>query len=352
MGTVGSASAHLGGVRVPPVLRTAGALAGSLLIVALVVLLLGANPLRTFGVIVTSSLGSLSRLGQTLMIATLLSLTGLAAAIPFTARLWNIGGEGQMFAGALAAAGAGILLPQGLPAPVFVPAAVIAAALAGAAWGAIPGWLRARFDASEIVTSLMLNFVAIQAASYAITEVWPEGFAPQTDYVADNAVLPVLWPGTRINAGLLLAVIAALGAWILMSRTRTGFAVQSLGANPRASRLAGIRTGRTTVLAFAYAGAFAGLAGAVAVLGIHRALVSGFSANYGFIGIAVALLARLNPLWVLPSAMFLAVMRVGSNSLQASVGLSPSVGEILVAVLIVLLMVTGVIRFRYAEDTH
>lgn len=343
-------SSARGAVRAPAWLRTLLALVGALLALSLIVLLLGANPLGALRAIVSGALGNTFNIGQTVMIASLLTLTGLAALIPFSARLWNVGAEGQMFAGAIGAAATGITLPGTLPPIVLVPLAILVAAAAGAAWGAIPGLLKARFDTSEIVVSLMLNFVAIGLATLVISEVWPQGFAPQTEYVADNATLLRFLPGTLVDAGVFLALVAAGAAWVVMNRTAIGFSITALGANDRAARLAGIRTARVTVATFVLGGAFAGLAGAIAVLGIHHSLVSGFSANFGFLGIAVALLARLNPAWVVPSALLLAIARVGSNGLQASTGLSPSIGEVLVAALIVLLMVTGVIRFRYTGE--
>lgn len=343
-------SSPRGLVNAPAWLRTVVALVGALLALALVVLLLGASPVATLRAILTGALGTTFNLGQTVTIASMLTLTGLAALVPFSARLWNVGAEGQMFAGALGAAAAGIMLPEGLAPIVFVPVAIVVAAACGALWGAIPGVLKARFDASEIVVSLMLNFVAIGLATLAITEVWPQGFAPQTEYVADNATLLRFLPGTLVDTGVFVALIAAAVAWVVMNRTAVGFSITAIGANDRAAKLAGIRTARVTVTTFVIGGAFAGLAGAVAVLGIHHSLVSGFSANFGFLGVAVALLARLNAAWVVPSALLLAIARVGSNGLQAATGLSPSIGEVLVAVLIVLLMVTGVIRFRYAGD--
>jgi simple sugar transport system permease protein len=310
---------------------------------------LGTSPVAAYSAILRGALGTPFNIGQTVMIAALLILTGLAAAIPFSARLWNIGGEGQMYFGAIVAAGIGINVPAGWPRWIAVPVVLTCSALGGALWGWVPGWLKARFDASEMIVSLMMNFVAITLATYVITDLWPQGFAPQTEYVAANATLPLLLPGTLVNLGVVIALVATVIAWVVMTRTPLGFSIQAVGANARASRLAGIKIGRVTVACFALAGAFAGLAGAIVVQGISRALVADFSGSFGFIGIAVALLARLKPAWILPSALFFAIMRVGSNSLQASTGLSPTIGEVLVATFVVLLMVMGVIRLRYAE---
>lgn len=321
----------------------------TLVVTSLLILAVGANPWTVATAIVEGSITEPFFLGQTLMIGSILILTGLAAAIPFTSRLWNIGGEGQMFAGAVVSVALGIALPAGIPRPVFVILMLLGAWVGGAAWGLIPGALRAFFGASEIVTSLMLSFVAIFIANYVVSDVWPEGFAQKTSKIADNARLWVIWGEANVDVGLIVAVVAALAAWVMLSRTALGFSIRAIGANPNAARLAGVSTTRVTLLTFMVAGGFAGLAGGIAVAGIFDDLPLNFSANFGFVGIAVALLARLNPLWVIASALFFSMLRVGSNSLQAAADVSPSLGDVLVAVFVILLMVFGVIRFRYTE---
>lgn len=317
---------------------------------AIVVLAFGANPWTVAKAVVKNSLAEQFFIGQTVMIASLLVLTGLAAAIPFTARLWNIGGEGQMFAGAVVAVTLGIMLPEGTSPGLFVIILIVGAAAAGAIWGMVPGSLKAFFGISEIVTSLMLNFVAIFAANYIVTEAWPEVYAQlQSIEIHDNAHFPDFWRTARVDISVFIALGSALLAWLLISRTSLGFSIRSIGANPRAARLAGVRTRRVMISSFATAGACAGLAGAVAVGGIHHDLALDFSSSYGFIGIAVALLARLNPLAVLPAAFLFSALRVGSNSLQAAAGISPSLGNVLIAIFVTVLMVTGAIRFRYAQ---
>ena len=329
--------------------RSGWALLATLAATSTLILAVGANPWTVGRAIVDGSITEPFFLGQTLMIGSILVLTGLAAAIPFTSRLWNIGAEGQMFAGAIVSVALGIGLPAGIPRPLFVILMMLGAFVGGALWGLIPGALKAFFEASEIVTSLMLSFVAIFIANYVVSEVWPEGFAQKTSKIADNARLWVIWGEANVDIGLILAVLAAVVAWVILSRTPLGFSIRAIGANPNAARLAGVSTTRVTLLTFLLAGGFAGLAGGIAVAGIFDDLPLNFSANFGFIGIAVALLARLNPLWVVASAFFFAMLRVGSNSLQAAADISPSLGDVLVAVFVILLMVFGVIRFRYAQ---
>lgn len=332
--------------------RTLIALVATVVAISILVALLGANPAEVWRAILDGSLGSSFNISQTVIVMSVLILTGLAAAIPFSARLWNIGGEGQMTAGAIVAAVLGVALPESLPHWVLAPFVVLCAIIGGALWGLIPGYLKARFDASEVVTSLMLNFVAAFFAIWVISDLIPQGFVQRTESVADNATLPRIWE--LVDVGVFLALAAAVIAWLMLAYTRLGFSIRAIGANARASKLAGIRTFRVTTVTFLVAGAFAGLAGALIVLGRDGSLLLNFSANFGFIGIGVALVARLRPLLIIPAAFFFAVLRVGSNSLQAATGLAPSAGEIIVALFVLLLIAAGVIRFLYPEspDAH
>ena len=286
----------------PTYVNTGLSLLMTLLVVSILILAIGANPWQAARAIIEGSVTKQFFLGQTLMIASILALTGLAAALPFTSRMWNVGAEGQMFAGAIVAAAIGIELPAGTPRILFVSVIIVGSFLGGGFWGFIPGALKAWFGASEIVTTLMLNFVAVFAASYVISEVWPDPFSQKTTSIAENAKLPEIWEGANVDIGLPIAIVAAVLAWVLMQRTSLGFSIRAIGANANAARLAGVHTTRVTILTFFIAGGFAGLAGAIAVAGIFDDLDLNFSSNYGFIGIAVALLARLKPLLVIPAA--------------------------------------------------
>ena len=221
-------------------------------IMALIVLAFGANPWTVARTIVKNSLAQQIFLGQTIMTASLLVLTGLAAAIPFTARLWNIGGEGQMFAGAIVAVTLGITLPAGTPQGLFVLILIFGAAMGGAVWGSVPGLLKAYFDINEIVTSLMLNFLAYFAANYVVTVAWPEIYAQlQSKEIHDTAHFPDFWGTAKVDISVFVALAAALAAWVLLTRTSLGFSIRSIGANSRAARLAGVRTKLVTVSSFA-----------------------------------------------------------------------------------------------------
>lgn len=331
-------------------IRSALALAGTFFAMAILVAVLGASPTKVAKTIVMGSLGNKWVLAQTITVSGILILTALAASIPFSARLWNVGGEGQMTVGAVVAAVVGLLIPEAWPAWIAVSFVMVFAMGGGATWAVIPGWLKARFDASEIVTTLMLNFVAMSLAAWIIFHVFPAGFVQRTKSILVTAQLPRPFEGWFVDIGIFFAIAAAVVIWLVITRTRLGFSIRLIGANARASKLAGIKTDRVTVWTFVLAGAMAGLAGAIIVQGRDHALLQNFSANFGYIGIGVALVARLHPIAILGSAVVFAILRVGSNSLQAGAGLSPAVGEIIVATFVVLLMVSGVIRFQYPEN--
>jgi simple sugar transport system permease protein len=324
--------------------RLIGALAATCGVVAVVVALLGADPLRVLEVVVEGSLGDPFVLGQTIMVTGILALTALAAAIPFRAGLWNVGGEGQLYAGAVGAVGVALTVSPAMPKLLAIILVMAAAALAGAIWGAIAGFLKATFDMNEVIVALMLTFIAILAADYAVRSVWPEGIAPQTEPIPANTMLPMLWREGAVTIGPLIAVGAVALGWLLMARTRLGFTIRAAGFNPRAARLNGVDAGRIAISTFAIGGAAAGLAGGIVIAGMNYALVSDFSPEYGFLGIAVALIARLEPLWLLPSAWAFAMLRVGSNGLEVDLGLSAALGDVLVATFILSLLFFGLVR--------
>lgn len=321
---------------------------GTLVAVGILIAALGQDPLEAYRTILQGALGEPDAIGQTLMVAVPLALCGVAAAIPFTARLWNIGAEGQMHVGAFGAVAIGLTLPA-LPGPVFIPLILVGAMAAGAAWAAIAGALKAFLGSNEVIVTLMLNFIAILLTTYAITGIWPQEIAPQTERLPGSAGLPVIWAGTILNLGFLIAIVVVALAWVLMRRTGTGLQIRSMGLNPFASRMNGMNVPRLTVTTFALAGIAAGLAGAILVMGENRALVTNFSPGYGYLGIAVALVARLSAAWIMPSAIGFAVLQVGSQSLPAQTGISTAFGQIIIAAFVLALLGARVIRLRYAE---
>lgn len=339
-----------GGMRRRGVLRTLAALVATLLIFSALIELLGSSPSSAFDAMINGSLGSTFNLGQTIMIASLLCCTGLAAAIPFRAHLWNVGGEGQMWFGAFCTLALAFALPDTMPHWLFVTLCVLASMVGGMFWGLVPGLLKATINANEVITSLMMTFVAIELGNWAIDGIWPQGASNQTRDVPLGALLPNIWTGTLVTLGAVLAVVAAGVAWVIVARTRLGFEIRAIGLNANAARMNGMSIGRVAIVTFMLGGAFAGLAGGIFILGINGALPAGFNlSNFGYLGVAVALVARLNPAWIVPSAFLFAALRVGSDGLQAQTGLSTTVGQILMALFVVLLLAFRLIRLTYPE---
>jgi ABC-type uncharacterized transport system permease subunit len=338
------------GITVWSLLRVLAALAATLIIFAILLQLLGSDFGTAFNAVIDSAFGNSFNIGQTLMTSSLLIATGLAAAIPFRAQLWNVGGEGQMWFGAFCTIGIALNLPKGLAPGLSVAILVIASMVAGAVWGLVPGILKATINANEVITSLMMTFIAIELGNWAIDGIWPQGASNETMSVPSNTLMPNIWSGTLVTWGLPLALIAAIVAWAVMSRTKLGFEIRAVGLNPQTARMNGMSVGKVAIVTFALGGAFAGLAGSIFILGINGALPAGFPLNnFGYLGIAVALVARLSPLWIIPSAVLFAGLRVGSDGLQASTGLSTTVGQILVALFVILLLAFRLIRFSYPE---
>ena len=239
--------------------------------------------------------GSRFNLVETVVKAAPLVFTGLAVAVAFRARFWNIGAEGQLLAGAMAAAFVGAR--EGLPAWSLVPAMILAGALAGAATAALPAALRVRLKVDEVVATLMLNFVIFYAMMALLDGPWKDPLSgyPDSPDIRMEAEFPALVRATRLHLGVLLAGLAAIAIWLLITRTTLGFQIRAVGANPRAATHGGISVGRVMLLAAAISGALAGLAGVGEVAGLHYQVMASLSPGYGYAGIVVAMLAALQP---------------------------------------------------------
>ncbi|MBL7715219.1 MAG: ABC transporter permease [Bdellovibrionales bacterium] len=281
--------------------------------------LAGESPAHVVAVLVKSALGSPYDLGMTLFYTTPLVFTGLSVAMAFQCGLFNIGAEGQLAMGALWAAVLGIVMP-GLPgfvAPVF---AVLACILGGAAWGAIPGWLRAKRGSHEVINTIMMNFVSAGVCSYVTLYVFrnTEGQNPETLPIAAAYQLSQFssFGGAPVSWALILAVLVWAGCIVFLRKTRLGFQLMSVGENESAAEASGISSPKMRILAMAIAGGLAGLVGVGEVLGNAHKFKMGFSADFGFIGIAVALLARGRPEGVLPSAFLFGALHKGTADLD------------------------------------
>ena len=295
-----------------PVLAVLAALAISGGLIALT----GASVLDAYGHILAGALGSRLAITETLTRATPLILTGLAAAVAFRARLWNIGGEGQFFIGAIAVAAVGAELTAGLPAALAIPVLLVVGALGGMVLMVTALGLRLRFNVDEVVTTLLLNFVAILFVSMMIEGPLRDPMAfgwPQSVPVADNATLPRLIERSRLHVGLLIAIALAVAVYLVQARTVFGMRSKAAGFNARAAAFAGVPLGRTLIMVACLSGGLAGLAGAVQVLGVRGYVTTDLSPGFGYSGIVIAMLANLNPIGVVAAAVFDAFNIIGGQ---------------------------------------
>ncbi|MCW3060987.1 MAG: putative transporter permease protein [Capsulimonas sp.] len=290
----------------------------------LVVTLAGAH----IGVVLTAlyqgAAGSRYDLGNTLNRTTPLLLTGLGVAIAFRAKIWNIGGEGQFLVGAIAASAVGAYRWHNLPALILIPMVMVSGAFAGAAWGAIAGALRAWRGVPEVISTIMLNFIAAQLLSFLLHGPMQEAThaQPASEALPVNAQLPVILPETTLHFGLYLALAAVVIVTVYLFATPAGFALRVAGDNPEAARASGIHVAWTQVSAMAWSGALCGLAGAVELSGKIGSLYENYSPGYGFTAVAVALLGRLNPWAIALSALFFGALSAGSGSMERSAHVS------------------------------
>jgi general nucleoside transport system permease protein len=305
------------------------AVAFALALTALLIVAAGKNPLLAYAALARGALGSWDRLGVGLNKATPYVLTGVGVALCFRAKVINIGGEGQIALGGLAATWATLTLPQA-PAFALAPLALAAGAAAGAGWAAAAALIRVRRNVHEVLVTLLMNFVGVLVVSEALQGSLGEpgaGF-PQSPLLPPAAWLPRV-PGSDLHVGILVAVVAALVGHVLLWRTPFGFRLRVLGASLPAATYAGISAPRTVLSVMSLAGALAGLAGGVEVLGVHYRLIEGFSHGFGFNAVAIALLGALDPLAVLPAGLFFGFLETGALAMQRAVGVPSSLVSVI-----------------------
>jgi len=323
------------------------AVAFTLAAAALFVAWAGAPVGRTYTLVFEGGFGSRFAWSETLTRATPLILTGLSAAVAFRAHFYNIGAEGQLYVGALAAVAVGGL--SGPPALLF-PAMLVAAMLAGALLLVVPAILRARLGVDEVVTTLLLNFIALLFVSMMLDGPMKDPAAmgwPQSVSLADELQLSKLVARTRVHTGLLWALALAVVLWGVLKYSTFGFAVRAVGANARAAAFAGVPVTRTTLAVAVVSGAIAGLAGAIEVAGRTAYVTLDMSPGYGYSGIVIAMLAGLNPLGVVAAAIFVAGVLVGADSMSRGAAVPTYIADVIVAVsLLSMLVATAFARYR------
>lgn len=299
------------------------------------IIVAGANPIEAYAAFVVVPLTSQFTLLEVLVTATPILLTGAAVAVAFRAGYWNIGAEGQLLLGAIGAAGIGTLV-GGLPSIVALPTMIGAGALAGAAWALVPALLRIRLGIDEVVTTLLLNPVALLLVNGLLHGPWRDpvtGF-PESPRIAATAEFPTLIERSRVHLGLVLALVVIGVAWYALSRTPAGLRLRAVGLSPHGARFAGISVSRTLLGAALISGAIAGIAGVSEVAGIQNRLTGGLSPGYGYTGIVVATLGTLTMPGVTVAALFLGDLTVGASSAARSLGIPSQLGAVVQGVLL------------------
>jgi len=325
-----------------------GAVLATLLLSSLLVLAAGASPFSVFALVVKGAAGSQFALVETLTRATPLIFTGLAVAVAFRAKLWNIGAEAQLYAGAVVTVVLGTgALP--LPSPILIPLIMIAAMAAGAALLLGPAILKTRFGVDEVVTTLLLNFIMLLFVSMLLEGVLkdPMGLGwPQSQRVIADAQLPRLIQGKRLHLGFLIAIASAVIVWIVMKKTTLGYEMRAVGHNAEAARFAGIPVNPVLMKTALLSGGLAALAGFSEVAGLKGNLTLDLSPGFGYTGIVVAMLAMLNPLGVVASAIFVAAIFVGADAMSRTAGVPSYIAEVMVATAL-LTMVVAIMLMRF-----
>ncbi len=315
----------------------------------LLILLIGENPLKAYWVLFNGAFGNRNGFAETIVKTCPMLLAGLSVAIALRIGFWNVGAEGQIYAGAILTGVVSIYL-KNLPVVVHLPLALLAGALGGAVWAFIPAILKARLKVNEVITTLMLNYIMTFLFSYLVDgpmRDWVSGLniSPQ---IEKATWLPMLLDRTRLHSGILIAILAAAVLAIIMQKTVLGYQIRVVGDNPRAARFTGISVEKTMVKAVIISGMLAGLAGAIEIMGVQHRLIAGFSPGYGFLGLAVALLANLNPIGVIFSSVLFAALLNGADAMQRWT----SVPIAVVAVIQGLVIIFSAAKFFFSQYTQ
>ncbi|WP_394844214.1 ABC transporter permease [Pendulispora brunnea] len=322
---------------------------------AILIAVAGGDPLSAYSGMFEGSLGSPRAIAETLVWSTPYILTGLSVALAFQGGLFNIGAEGQLALGAVFAALVGYGLPGlvggSVPGVLHVPLTILAGGLAGAAWAGIPGWLKARTGAHEVISTIMLNYVALNAVSFLLNgpmkDPAPDNVIARTPLIADSASLSPILSSFRLHWGFPLALLAAWGVAWMLKKTTLGFEIRTVGANPEAARYSGMHVGRTIVVSMALSGALAGAAGAIEVSALNHRHQLGFSQGYGFDAIAIALLGKTKPAGVVPAALLFGMMRSGAPRMQFLTQIPVDVISVIQALILLFVAADVMVRRLY-----
>ncbi len=337
------------------VLSVAVALLSSIAIAAVMISFTGADAKTILWAIVKGSFGSQSAVIDTLVKSTPIFITGLATIIPYRAKVWNIGQEGQVYAGAIAITFIVISFPKfNLPSVLFIPLLLVVSMIGGAIWAGIPGWLKARYNVNEIIVTVMLNYVIMYLCAFLLGGVWQE---PGSHYFNTARFptfteLPLLF-GTRLHVGFLVAILLVFVVYFLLWKSKIGYEIRAMGFNPTASRYKGINTKYITLMVMLMSGAIAGLAGGIQLLGIQHRLLYGFSENFGFTGILIALLGRLHPFGVALAAIFFGALQNGSSAMLVYSNVPRQLVTLIMGLMIIMLLFfEAVFKYRIRRVSY
>jgi ABC-type uncharacterized transport system permease subunit len=328
------------GRRLPPaLLGSTVAIVLAFAVGALLILAVGVDPLKAYGALFQAALGSRNGLAETLLRTIPLALCGLGIALAFRGGVFNVGAEGQLFLGGVVAGAIGVA-GNGRPSFLLLPAMAIGAMTAGALWSGIAAWLKLRFRADELITTIMLNYVAIHFVSYLLHGPLqdPNSALAQTARLSANARLPAILTGTRLHAGFLLVLVAVVFAHLYLWRRTGGFRLRVVGLNARAAENSGMSVRKTVWFGFLICGMLAGLAGYAEVSGVQRRMIEDLSPGYGYSAIIVALLGQSNPFGVLAAAFLFAALQIGATTMESAAGVPSTLATVIQGLVVLFLI--------------
>lgn len=327
-----------------------GAIILALLASSGLILAVGAQPVVAFRALFLGAFGNTNSLAETLLKATPLLFAALGMCTAFTARIWNIGAEGQLYIGALMTAIVGIYVPMASRF-IAIPVLMLASFLAGGCWAAIPGWLKGRFGVSEIITTIMMNYIAIFLISYMIHHPLrdPQGYLPQSQTLQASAKLPILITKTRLHLGIVLGILAAFIVYMIFKKTTLGYQMRVVGHNPLAGKYGGIHVSRIILISMLFSGGLAGIAGMVEIAGVHLRLFENISPGYGYTAIVIALLSYLHPLVVIVVSILFAGLIVGADAMQRMAGLPAALAYVVQGFIVLFVLASEYLVKRHLQ---
>lgn len=316
---------------------------------AILLFIAGVDPVYAYQALFIGAFGSLHAIAETLVKTTPFLIIGLGITIAFKCKFWNIGAEGQLVIGAILATWIGLFL-KNLPALVVIPLAMIFGFIGGAFWAIMPAFLKVKFGINDIITTLMMNYLAILGLNYLVRGpmIDPYGYGfPQSPLLPNSILLPKLIPGTRLHSGVLIALILALIVYVILRRSTLGYKLKVVGENPEAARYGGISITLSILTSAILSGGLAGIAGMVEIYGVHRRLLDGISGGFGYIGIPIALVGGLHPIGVILAAFFFASLFVGADAMQRSTGIPVNLVYAIEGLIMLFVTLSEYLRRKY-----